>query len=406
MIIADLRESRLGNNIFFTLHPNDFLSDERLELLSKNSFELREMDKRASKWGKSQFKKSIDEQLLEDMIYFREILTKSIVRNNPDLHLSGQELDEVVQRILDRLMFIRNAEDREIEENRLQSNVREWARKGNGALVNEIYKAYKFYDENYNSKLFSNHLANDVDVDNDTLLKIIEGLNHSADNSYRYDFSVIESDVLGSIYEQYLGNLLKKTQKRAKLEESLTHRKDQGIYYTPSRVVDYIIKNTVGALIKPLNHENAKNIKILDPACGSGSFLIGAYKEMETHLEEQFQKNRSIPKSARSIEQLRLGGDDSDEDFYSLKTSLLQQCIHGVDLDVKAVELAQLSLLLQISERKRKLPLLQQNIRVGNSLIKDLEVSDEAFYWDEQFSTILNNGGFDVVTLIPQDLRG
>ena len=243
---ADWKESKYGNNLFFVLHPNDFLSDPRFILLSKKAFENDEIDKIALKYGKKQLKNRIDKQLLQDMIHFREILSKDIVKNNQDKNLTQDDIDESVQRILDRLIFIRNAEDREMEENKLLSNVRQWSQKGKGNLIKEISTVYKYYDDQYNSKLFAHHLCDDLYIDNEALQEVIEGLNHSKDNSYRYDFSIIESDVLGNIYEQYLSNILKSTPKRAKLEESRIHRKEQGIYYTPSYIVDYIVKNTVG----------------------------------------------------------------------------------------------------------------------------------------------------------------
>ena len=117
IINADVRESYFGNSVFFVLHPSDFLSDERFTYLSKQSFINGDLDRLGTRYGKKQFKKPIDKQLLEDMIHFREVLSKSIVKNNPDKHLSDDDLDESVQRILDRLIFIRNAEDRNLEEN-------------------------------------------------------------------------------------------------------------------------------------------------------------------------------------------------------------------------------------------------------------------------------------------------
>ncbi len=379
---ADWKESNYGNNLFFVLHPNDFLSDSRFVDLSKDAFENNELDKLASTYGKKQIKNPINKQLLLDMIHFREILSKDIVKNNQDKHLSQDDIDESVQRILDRLIFIRNAEDRGLEENQLQSNVRQWYSKGKGHLVKEISRIYKDYDDNYNSKLFAHHLCDDLYIENEALQEVIEGLNQSKDNSYRYDFSIIESDVLGNIYEQYLGNILKKTSKRAKLEESKTHRKEQGIYYTPSYIVDYIVKNTVGEYIKTHTPEEIKKVRILDPACGSGSFLIRAYKELENYWKQN-----------SDFAQLTL---DSEE-FYSKKVEILKNNIFGVDLDPKAVEIAQLNLLLQISERKHRLPLLQNNIKVGNSLIDDPSVSDRAFKWEEQFPEIMKEEGFDIV---------
>ncbi|MEM0134928.1 MAG: N-6 DNA methylase [Thermoplasmatales archaeon] len=379
---ADWKSGYFGGNLFYVMHPSDFLTDSRFTNLSKEAFENNELDKSASKYGKKQVKNPINKQLLADMIHFREILSKDIVKNNQDKHLSQDDTDEAVQRILDRLIFVKNAEDRGLEENRLLSNVRQWSSRGKGELIKEISKIYSYFDDQYNSKLFAKHLCDDLYIDNEVLQEVIEGLNQAKDNSYRYDFSIIESDVLGNIYEQYLGNILKSTPKRAKLEESKTHRKEQGIYYTPSYIVDYIVKNTVGEYIKTHTPEKIRNVKILDPACGSGSFLIRAYKELENYWKQN-----------SDFDQLRL---DSEE-FYSKKVEILKNNIFGVDLDPKAVEIAQLNLLLQISERKQKLPILQNNIKIGNSLIDDPSVSDRAFKWEEEFPKIMNNGGFDIV---------
>ncbi len=387
---ADWKGSNFGSNLLFVLHPSDFLSDKRFEHLSKAAFLNNELDKIASQYGKKQTKNPINKQLLQDMIHFREILSKDIIRNNQNRQLSQDDLDESVQRILDRLIFIRNAEDRELEENRLQSNVRQWASRGKGQLVKEISKVYSYYDDEYNSKLFAKRLCDELYLDNEVLLEVIEGLNHSKDNSYRYDFSIIESDVLGNIYEQYLGNILKATSKRANLSESKTHRKEQGIYYTPSNVVDYIVKNTVGEYLKTHTPDEIKNVKILDPACGSGSFLIRVYKELENYWKEELKLDKS------GLKQTSFDMENSEK-VYTLKTKILINNIFGVDLDPKAVEIAQLNLLLQISERKHRLPELQRNIKIGNSLIDDSAVSDRAFKWEEEFPEIMREGGFDIV---------
>jgi len=395
---ADWKDSNYGNNLFFALHPNDFLTDDRFLKLSKKAFENNEIDKLASKYGKKQLKNPIDKQLLQDMIHFRDILSKDIIKNNQNKNLSQEDIDESVQRILDRLIFIRNAEDRELEENKLESDVRQWSEKGKGQLIKEISKVYSYYDDHYNSKLFSKHLCDDLYIDNDVLKEVIEGLNHSKDNSYRYDSSLIESDVLGNIYELYIGNIRKSTPKQAKLGGLNVHRKEQGIYYAPSYIVDYIVKNTVGEYIKTHTPEEIKNVKILDPACGSGSFLIKAYKELENYWNDYYSKNKTLPKSARNIVQTKFDPNNQENiEFYSTKTEILKNNIFGVDFDPKAVEIAQLNLLLQISEKKQKLPVLKNNIKIGNSLIDDTSISDKAFKWEDRFPEIMENRGFDIV---------
>src|SRR3989338_4147224 len=252
---------------------------DTLWLLSRESFEKKSLDMEAEKWGKKVKKIPVDKQLLGDLTKFRDLLNKNILKNNASKNLSGDELDEAVQRIIDRLIFIRTLEDKELEAPMLQSVVSEDLNKRTSKKLNLVFRKI---DDIYNSKLFTPHLCDqDLVIDDEVLAKIINGLFNTSDNTVHYDFSAIDADVLVNIYEQYLGHILKKTDKRAKLAEGKAHRKEQGIYYTPTYVVDYIVKNTVGELAKDKKF-NLKNIKILDPACGSGSFLMKSFDYLVT----------------------------------------------------------------------------------------------------------------------------
>ncbi|GAH82322.1 unnamed protein product, partial [marine sediment metagenome] len=165
--------------------------------------------------------------------------------------------------------------------------------------------------------------------------------------------------------------------------------KEQGIYYTPKFVTDYIVKETVGRFIKEHSYNDIFNIKILDPACGSGSFLIRAYDEL-LHYHAR-QKGKS-PAELDHWERL----------------SILNRNIFGVDLDRQAVEITRLSLLLRSLMKREILPSLADNIRQGNSLISGTEEElrhyfgdnwqeKKPFNWEEEFKDIMANGGFDVV---------
>ncbi|MBU0980956.1 MAG: N-6 DNA methylase [Nanoarchaeota archaeon] len=364
---------------------------DSLWLLSRESFENKLLDTEAEKWGKKIKKIPVDKQLLSDLTRFRDLLNKNILKNNASKNISGDELDEAVQRIIDRLIFIRTLEDKELEAPMLQSVVREDLNK---RIYKKLNLVFRKIDDIYNSKLFTPHLCEDLNIDDEVLVKVINGLFHSSDNSVHYDFSAIDADVLGNIYEQYLGHILKKTDKRAKLAEGKAHRKEQGIYYTPTYVVDYIVKNTVGELAKDKKFD-LKNIKILDPACGSGSFLMKAFDYLVT-LDKK--KNGEADQT-----KLDLTGASAT---YGRKVEILKDNIFGVDLDPKAVEIAQLNLLLKAAEKKHRLPTLQENIKVGNSLIDDSNIAgNRAFKWEEQFNEIMQNGGFDVVIGNPPYIR-
>ena len=371
---------------FMTINCYDFLERfDDLWLLSKEGFEQGLLDKLAERFGKKTKKSPLTRQLLEDFTRFRNALSKNIAKENLSKKLTEDELDESVQRILNRLIFIRNCEDRGLEEKKL------WEAKNEARVWKNLKDIFRYYDTNYDSKLFtydlnnpkSLHICDTLTIDDSVMREIIDGLYRTKDKSVSYDFSIIPADVLGTVYEQYLSHILKKTKQRASLSDNQVHRKEQGIYYTPTYIVEYIVRNTLGEILsqKKIDHEK---LRVLDISCGSGSFLIKAYDV----LEDYYQKNHP--------NQTKL--DLETEVLFQRKVILLKEHIFGVDLDKQAVEIAQLNLLLKIAAKAQRLPVLEQNIKCGNSLIDDKTVAgDKAFNWEEQFGKILKEGGFDVV---------
>jgi len=380
---AEVKTANPAQSQFFALYTNQFLDRfEQLWLLSHESFEKGLINEEAEKWGKKLKKIPVDKQLLSDFTSFRELLSKSVLKNNPQKKLTEEDIDESVQRILDRLIFIRTTEDKEIEPPHLMPLLREDTGK---RVLKKLNVLFRYYDEIYNSKLFQPHLCEDLEIDDHVLEHIIQGLYCSKEWSIHYNFALLDADILGSIYEQYLGHILKKTEKRATLTEGKIHRKEQGIYYTPTYIVDYIVKNTIGELAKDKKFDMDK-IKILDPACGSGSFLIKAFDFLNQHHSRK-----------GTGEQTKIDTSGVAATF-TKKLELLKNNIYGVDLDPKAVEIAQLNLLLKAAEKKHRLPTLQNNIKCGNSLIDDPNIAGQrAFKWEDEFSTIMKDGGFDVV---------
>ncbi|MCK4475121.1 MAG: N-6 DNA methylase [Methanophagales archaeon] len=346
------------------------------------------LDKEAELVGKKSKKISVDKQLLADFTRFREMLSKDITKLNQDKGLTEEELDESVQRILDRLIFIRNCEDRELEARELMPALRDWESRGRkGQLIKLLRTVFDYFDTQYNSKLFQEHLCDKLDISDEVLNEVVNGLYQTMDKAVYYDFSAIEADVLGNIYEQYLGHILRKTAKRAKVTESHARRKEQGIYYTPPYIVDYIVRNTLGDLLKRRRPNEVEKIRVLDPACGSGSFLIKSFDILNEYWKE---KDKDYAQA-----QLDISGQGAT---FTRKVNILRNNIFGVDLDKQAVEIAQLNLLLKIAEKGHRLPLLQQNIKCGNSLIADPNIAeDKAFKWEEEFKEIMDEGGFDVV---------
>jgi len=359
---AEIPPKSISQNLFIEIKCQDYIDRlDQLWLLSKESFEQKLLDKEAQKWGKLTTRKQVGEKLFEDLMSWRVLLTKDFKKQN---NLNDEELDEGVQRILDRLIFIRTAEDRKIEPNVLLGILR--GEKAN--LYKQLTKVFRDFDDGFNSKLFAPHYCEEWYASDKVIAEVIKGLYETKD-SYRYDFSVISADVLGGMYEQYLSYV----QGRKSEEKQKSKRKSQGIYYTPKYVVEFIVMETLGEVLKKIKPKELAKIKVLDPACGSGSFLTAAYDRI---LETLIKQN---PQTSLSS-----------------KFDILQDNIFGVDLDTQAVEIAQLNLLLKVLSQKTKLPTLQHNLRVGNSLISSGEERSPVDFQTE-FKEVFEQGGFDVI---------
>ena len=403
---------RITNNLlkddkgFFWIDCKNFVEEfDRLWLLSKESFEKEDINKLLKNIDKK-IAKPIDESILENLLEFRGWLSKDLKSKRENF--SKEKIDEIVQILIDRLIFMRAVEDRGLEGNDFLLKLVDTVQKRDTdknlwALLKEQFKRF---DATYNSKLFSEGLLEkEGTFGDDVLAKVIKGLYYGTEqHQARYMFNQIPGDLLGSIYEQYLGTILQGTEKRVKLDSGSGKRKKMGIYYTPSYIVDYIVKNTVGEYIKDKTIDEILDVNIVDPACGSGSFLIRAFQEVCDRVEEKLKSGERAKHSTFKNYEDRL--------TLAQKNTIASRCIYGVDLDEKAVELAQLNILLKILEgetretKKLLLPNLKDNIRNGNSLIDDSKVAgDKAFNWKAQFPEVFREGGFDIVIGNPPYIR-
>jgi type I restriction-modification system DNA methylase subunit len=390
VLYADVKEANPFNTLFLDLTSDKYLAEfDQLRLLSRAAVENRELDSKAEQFGRKARKQPIDKQLLKDLNTFRLNLAKDIRHlNGVRFARSDEALEETVQRILDRLIFIRVAEDRGLEDRQLNL-----LSKGSSAAIGKrLRELFHSYDENFDSKLFQPHSADDIRIDGEVLQRVFRGLHETEDETIRYDFAAIDSDVLGAMYEQYLGLILRQTPKRAKLADGATNRKEQGIYYTPTWVVDYIVRTSIK---EALARKGAKSesLRILDPACGSGTFLLRAFDHILT-----------IRNPTAEATQKRFDPENEGR-LVGLRTDVLQSNLFGVDLDPRAVEIAQLNLMIRAAESKHRLPTLERNIRVGNSVIRDATVDPRALDWGTAFPQVTRDGGFDVVVTNPPYVR-
>lgn len=402
---AEVRESDPRQAIFLQFTADTYLSDfERLWWLSRPECEKNALDREAEKWGKRTLKRPVGDQLLDNLMEWRRELYRHLSQYNPNI--PSQRIDESVQRILDRLVFIRAMEDREVEPRRLIGLAREYrdavTHRRKYDLVPKLVDLFREFDAAYDSRLFEKHLLEQLDCEPEPFVRVIEGL-YNPDAFTEYDFNAIDADVLGAIYEQYLGHVAQVRGKDiVELEAKKAKRKAQGIYYTPQFVVRYIVRQTLGRLLDERGLQGALNVRVLDPACGSGSFLIEAFAVLDRFLA-----------AARNQQPGSAAGDLHD---HARRMEILSRNIYGVDLDAQAVEVAQLNLLLRAANQRGRLPMLK-NIRQGNSLISD-DVADAVgtqhavplqnlhpFNWYKEFPEIMAEGGFDVVIGNPPYVR-
>jgi hypothetical protein len=371
----------------------------------------------------------VDSEFLKDIEVWRDVLARNLALRNNDL--SADNLNAAVQKIIDRIIFLRMAEDRGLESYGQLHKLCEQP---------DIYgrfmdKLCRKADQKYNSGLFHfekepgvseapDSLTPDLAVDDNVLKPILQSLYF--EHGCPYHFGVLPVEILGTVYERFLGKVIRLTAgHQAKVEEKPEVRKAGGVYYTPAYIVNYIVSNTIGKQVEgksPADLAGSKTkppFRVLDMACGSGSFLLGAYQFLLDHCLQWYQDNPS-KKHASAVYQ---NAKSETRLTIAERKRILTSHIFGVDIDRQAVETTKLSLLLKALEgendtslskqmqlfHERALPNLSSNIKCGNSLIgsdyfsgqilpNPKELRDvNPFDWAAEFSNAMKAGGFDCI---------
>ena len=369
----------------------------------------------------------ITKQLYKEYAGFKRELFDDLIKNNPDY--DKLTLFKKSQKILDRLLFILFAENCGLlPPNSIRFVLDQWEDLKKMDEYRPLYDRFK----KYFSYMNTGHKGQKHDIfayngglfaEDDILEKLVISdnvLNRNLLIISKYDFSSeVDVNILGHIFENSLTEIEEISNaitSNTDYKSVISKRKKDGVFYTPRYITAYIVENTVGKLCfnkkKELNIEESEyfsdkkrtkastqklenklieyrnwllSLTICDPACGSGAFLNAA-------LDFLISEHSLIDEMRAKI----YGGEY--QLFENIENVILENNLYGVDINEESVEIAKLALWLRTAKPNRKLNVLNENIKCGNSLISDPAVAgDKAFNWEKEFPPIFEKGGFDVV---------
>ena len=349
------------------------------------------------------YTRDVDTEYLAFINHWRERLAQDVVQRRtqnpwafrPDGGIDLPTLRAAVQRFLDRLVIVRFAEDHLVITPGTLRQLYDVRQHNPYTFTMDEFldKFFRRFDEDHDSALFAEGLVDEASFSDDVLLPLISKL-------YEARYRSMPADIIGNTYEQYLGKALVLDNGSVTTRDNLETRKKQGSYYTPQVIVHYLVDTTLGRyLYGTVNGQpdgemvegetrktsrDIRRLKVLDGACGSGSFLIYAYKVLADFYESEIQRleaeklarNEDLAREGLSPMERQLELADYTVELDRIKDYprlILETHLYGVDLDPQAAEIAVVNLMMRGMERRqhnKRLPLiLNQNVKVGNSLI-------------------------------------
>lgn len=371
-------------------HYTDYenVAEELLELVGKESVYTGHFEEVWDDIELNVVHQSVDSLFLEQINQWRLMLGQQILSCDPDLEIDY--LGDIVQSYINKILFLRVCEDRNIETyQRLLTIADHNSHK-------ELVAKFKEADNKYNSGLFEELISEDVIGNISSSFWMIIRQLYFPESPY--SFTVLSSDILGRIYEIFLAEKLAVVDGELKIVKK-PENAERDIVTTPNFVVREILHQTAAEIIQGKTANEINNLKCADIACGSGAFLLELYQLLYDSLVDYYFENDRSKLVQTSIDTYKLP--------YEMKRNLLVNCIYGVDKDFNAVEACKFGLLLKLLEDEDVnslssfhpiLPDISNNIFYGNSLLSTADVpADDAFeinpfdFGDRTFDLIVGN---------------
>ncbi len=421
-LLTDLADLGQFKRFYFLLCRQNFLpsidspqASSRIDLLLQESNEAQE---------------EITKQLYQEYKQVRLEIAREFRAEAPaDIPNRDATLIEKAQKVLDRILFIAFCEDRGLLPAKTLATAHDHKDPYNPRSIWDNYKTvFRWVDQGnedppipgYNGGLFK------LDVVLDEQLKLSDLLCFQLKQLTRFDFDTeVSVDILGHIFEQSVSDLeeLQALAAGQEYDPKKGKRKTQGVFYTPAFITQYIVEVALGGYLRRREEELLYDcgleyiplkatrelkeaeikfwqayrdnvllkLRVIDPACGSGAFLVAAFD----YLLRQYER----------VNQALAGLKEGQRSLFDLSKTILNNNLYGVDLSPESVEITKLSLWLKTAERGKPLTYLDDNIKVGNSIVADPQVADRAFNWETGFPQVFADGGFDVAIGNPPYVR-
>jgi hypothetical protein len=395
--------------------------DDLWPLLSRDAVYSGDFDREfavdVTRHGANQF----DDFFLRQVRSWRERLAVDIHRHNPAL--SPPQLTYAVQLFLSRIVFLRICEDRDIERYETLRGLA--AANAFDALMVELRRADDFYDSGLFRLLDDARLG--IRISDEVLSGIIDELYYPQSP---YTFAVVETEVLGEIYEQFLGEVITfNAAGEVEIAFKPEIRESGGVVPTPRYIVDAIVERTLGPMLAGKSPADLAGFTVADTCCGSGIFLLSVFEFLTDHYLAWYQANERDSYIGKSIYEVAAG---QWRLTFEEKRHILLEHLRGVDIDPNAVEVARFSLLLKLIEdesgsglrdfvaraKTPALPELDATLHAGNSLVSQAEWQDargalparlleqvNPFTWVDAFPAEIAAGGFDAIVGNPPYIR-